>query len=91
MPTISCCVSIRETNRGTPSAKDFDDDKGILKGSRFAFYNDQFYSKNTSEMLQLFNDLPESLDNTNEIVEKIKTLDSPERYSAPELSDPGRV
>jgi DNA polymerase-3 subunit alpha len=49
--------------------------KGIPKGSRFAFFNDQFYFKKTSEMLSLFNDLPESIDNTNEIVDKIKTLD----------------
>ena len=70
---ILLCINTGD-KQSTPSAKDFDDDKGIPKGSRFAFYNDQFYFKNTSEMMKLFHDLPESLDNTNEIVDKIKTL-----------------
>ncbi|GGB84580.1 DNA polymerase III subunit alpha [Dyadobacter sediminis] len=71
---ILLCINTGD-KQSTPSAKDFDDDKGIPKGSRFAFFNDQFYFKNTSEMMKLFNDLPHSLDNTNEIVDKIKTLD----------------
>ncbi|MCF0040713.1 DNA polymerase III subunit alpha [Dyadobacter fanqingshengii] len=71
---ILLCINTGD-KQSTPSAKDFDDDKGIPKGSRFAFFNDQFYFKNTSEMMKLFNDLPESLDNTNEIVDKIKALD----------------
>jgi DNA polymerase-3 subunit alpha len=71
---ILLCINTGD-KQSTPSAKDFDDDKGIPKGSRFAFFNDQFYFKNTSEMMKLFNDLPQSLDNTNEIVDKIKTLD----------------
>ncbi|KAA0993621.1 DNA polymerase III subunit alpha [Dyadobacter aurulentus] len=71
---ILLCINTGD-KQSTPSAKDFDDEKGIPKGSRFAFFNDQFYFKKTSEMMQLFNDLPESLDNTNEIVDKIKTLD----------------
>jgi len=70
---ILLCINTGD-KQSTPSAKDFDDDKGIPKGSRFAFFNDQFYFKNTSEMMKLFHDLPESLDNTNEIVDKIKTL-----------------
>jgi DNA polymerase-3 subunit alpha len=70
---ILLCINTGD-KQSTPSAKDFDDDKGIPKGSRFAFFNDQFYFKKTSEMMKLFNDLPESLDNTNEIVDKIKTL-----------------
>jgi len=71
---ILLCINTGD-KQSTPSAKDFDDDKGIPKGSRFAFFNDQFYFKNTSEMTKLFNDLPQSIDNTNEIVDKIKTLD----------------
>lgn len=70
---ILLCINTGD-KQSTPSAKDFDDEKGIPKGSRFAFFNDQFYFKNTSEMMKLFHDLPESLDNTNEIVDKIKTL-----------------
>ncbi|GAA4375976.1 DNA polymerase III subunit alpha [Hymenobacter koreensis] len=39
--------------------------------SRFGFPNDQFYFKTQAEMALLFHDVPESLDNTNEIVDKI--------------------
>ncbi|MBJ6143496.1 DNA polymerase III subunit alpha [Hymenobacter sp. BT559] len=38
---------------------------------RFGFANDQFYFKSQAEMSELFADVPESLDNTNEIVDKI--------------------
>ena len=40
---------------------------------RFGFPNDEFYFKNTQEMGELFHDLPEALDNTNEIVDKVNT------------------
>jgi len=39
--------------------------------TRFGFANDQFYFKTQAEMGALFHDVPESLDNTNEIVDKI--------------------
>ncbi|WP_246285339.1 DNA polymerase III subunit alpha [Hymenobacter lapidiphilus] len=39
--------------------------------SRFGFANDQFYFKSQAEMSALFADVPESVDNTNEIVDKI--------------------
>ncbi len=39
--------------------------------SRFGFPNDQFYFKSQEEMNHLFRDVPESVDNTNEIVDKI--------------------
>ncbi|TGD79063.1 DNA polymerase III subunit alpha [Hymenobacter wooponensis] len=39
--------------------------------SRFGFANDQFYFKTQEEMNALFADVPESVDNTNEIVDKI--------------------
>ena len=70
---ILLCINTGD-KQSTPKSKDFDDEKGIPKGSRFAFFNDQFYFKNTNEMMSLFNDLPEALDNTNEIVGKIKNL-----------------
>ncbi len=38
---------------------------------RFGFNNDQFYFKNTAEMAALFHDVPESIANTQEIVDKI--------------------
>ncbi len=69
---ILLCINTGE-KQSTPSAKDFDDE-GSMKGKRFAFYNDQFYFKTTSEMNQLFHDVPEALDNTNEIIDKIQPL-----------------
>ncbi|MGI9542281.1 MAG: DNA polymerase III subunit alpha, partial [Cyclobacteriaceae bacterium] len=52
--------------------------KPIWKGSgfggrdhRFGFPNNHFYFKSQGEMAQLFKDIPEALDNTNEIVDKV--------------------
>jgi len=70
---ILLCVNTGE-KLSTPSAKEFNDDEAGSKNTRFAFYNDQFYFKNTQEMSQLFSDLPQAIDNTNEIVDKVETL-----------------
>ncbi|MGZ4118665.1 MAG: PHP domain-containing protein, partial [Bacteroidia bacterium] len=71
---ILLCINTGE-KQSTPVMKDFgDDDSTSSKGKRFAFYNDQFYFKTTSEMTQLFSDLPQAIDNTNEIVDKIVPL-----------------
>jgi len=51
------------------TGKDFDDP------NRMRFDGDQFYLKSTEEMQSLFADVPEALDNTNEIVSKIDTPD----------------
>ena len=40
---------------------------------RFGFENDQFYFKTKSEMGELFKDIPDAVENTLEIVEKIET------------------
>ncbi len=45
------------------------------KGYRFGFANDEFYFKRQEEMKELFSDVPESIDNTNEIVDKVELLD----------------
>ena len=39
--------------------------------TRFGFANDQFFFKTQAQMNELFKDVPESVDNTNEIVDKI--------------------
>ncbi len=71
---ILLCVNTNE-KLATPSAKDFSDDDSVsAKDTRFAFYNDQFYFKTTAEMTQLFSDVPEAIDNTNEIVDKVEKL-----------------
>ena len=69
---ILLCINTGE-KQSTPTAKDFDDE-GSMKGKRFAFWNDQFYFKTTEEMTDLFSDVPQAIDNTNEIVDKIETL-----------------
>jgi len=45
--------------------------KGQGKGYRFGFPNSNFYFKTQAEMEQLFKDVPQALDNTNLIVDKI--------------------
>ncbi|HYD21078.1 MAG TPA: DNA polymerase III subunit alpha, partial [Flavipsychrobacter sp.] len=70
---ILLCINTGE-KQSTEKMKDFDDDGGSVRDKRFAFYNDQFYFKKTEEMLDLFADIPEAIDNTNLIVEKIKPL-----------------
>lgn len=71
---ILLCINTGE-KQSTPSAKDFgDDDEAKPKDTRFAFYNDQFFFKNTQQMSDLFKDIPEAIDNTGLIVDKIKPL-----------------
>ncbi len=70
---ILLCLNTGE-KQSTPSMKEFADDDVSIRGKRFAFYNDQFYFKTTEEMSKLFSDVPEAIDNTNEIVGKIETL-----------------
>ncbi|MGF6849467.1 DNA polymerase-3 subunit alpha [Chitinophaga sp. W3I9] len=73
---ILLCINTGE-KKSTPTNKDFSDDDsgGGGKNRRFAFYNDQFYFKTTEEMSKLFHDLPQAIDNTNEIVDKVQLLD----------------
>lgn len=70
---ILLCINTGE-KKSTPTIKEFADDDINSKGKRFAFYNDQFYFKKTGEMAKVFSDVPESLDNTNEIVGKVDQL-----------------
>lgn len=55
-----------------PTSKEEGDD--VTGKRRFAFYNDQFFFKSTEQMTKLFHDLPQAIDNTNEIVGKVDTL-----------------
>lgn len=71
---ILLCINTGE-KKSTPTNKEFSDDESSMKNRRFAFYNDQFYFKTTEEMTQLFHDLPQAIDNTNEIVDKVQLLD----------------
>ena len=71
---ILLCINTGE-KQATPKMKDFGDDDMMVKGKRFAFYNDQFYFKTQSEMTNLFEDVPQAIDYTNEIVDKVQLLD----------------
>lgn len=66
---ILLCVNTGDM-KSTPIATDEEGGKGY----RFGFPNDQFFFKSQAEMSQVFHDLPESLDNTNEIVDKVEHL-----------------
>ena len=82
-----------------------DDDVTVKTKQRFAFPNDQFYFKKTGEMQKVFADLPEAIDNTNEIVDKVSLLnlkkdillpnfpipDAFKTHTKPEKHDKGEV
>ncbi len=71
---ILLCINTGE-KQATPANREFSDDDILIKNKRFGFPNDQFYLKNTVEMTKVFDDLPQAIDNTNEIVDKIEVLD----------------
>ncbi len=71
---ILLCINTGE-KQATPALREFSDDDVMTKNKRFAFPNDQFYFKKTAEMKEVFHDLPEAIDNTNAIVDKIELLD----------------
>ncbi len=70
---ILLCINTGE-KQATPAMRDFADDDINMKDKRFAFPNDQFFFKTTAEMSKAFEDLPEAIDNTNEIVDKVELL-----------------
>ncbi|MEE6186057.1 DNA polymerase III subunit alpha [Niabella digestorum] len=72
---ILLCINTGE-KQSTPAYRgDFSDEEVNMKNMRFAFANDQFYFKTTQEMTELFHDIPEAIDNTNAIVDKVELLD----------------
>lgn len=71
---ILLCINTGE-KISTPAAREFADDDMTVRNKRFAFPNDQFFFKTTSEMNGVFHDLEEAIDNTNEIVDKVEILD----------------
>ncbi len=70
---ILLCINTGE-KVATPALREFADDDVNVKDKRFAFPNDQFYFKTTAEMSKVFGDLPEAIDNTGEIVDKVELL-----------------
>src|ERR1044071_791026 len=70
---ILLCINTGEKVT-TPALREFSDDDISVKDKRFAFPNDQFYFKKSDEMSKVFSDLPDAIDNTNEIVDKVELL-----------------
>lgn len=70
---ILLCINTGE-KQSTPALRDFADDDVNIKDKRFAFPNDQFFFKTTEQMSATFRDLPEAIDNTNEVVDKVELL-----------------
>ncbi|TAF32917.1 MAG: DNA polymerase III subunit alpha [Cytophagales bacterium] len=62
------------TNKGQMLVEGKEEEEGPKKKYRFAFPNSLFYFKKQSEMLETFHDLPQAIDNTNEIVDKVEKL-----------------
>ena len=67
---ILLCINTGE-KQSTPIATDED---ASTKGKRFGFPNDQFFFKTQAQMAATFQDLPEALDNTGMIVDKVEHL-----------------
>ncbi|MHA4806947.1 DNA polymerase III subunit alpha [Flavitalea flava] len=70
---ILLCINTGE-KQSTPGYDDFANDDGNTKNRRFKFPNDQFYFKTTDEMSTLFKDIPEAIDNTNLVADKVEVL-----------------
>ena len=70
---ILLCIKTNQ-QLATSALPEFSDDDIYVKDKRFAFPNDQFYFKSTAEMSKAFDDLPQAIDNTNEIVDKVELL-----------------
>jgi DNA polymerase-3 subunit alpha len=70
---ILLCINTGE-KKATPGYDDFVNDDVHLKDRRFKFPNDQFYFKTADEMKALFSDIPEAIDNTNLVADKVEVL-----------------
>ncbi len=70
---ILLCINTGE-KQSTPGYDDFVNDDAHVKNRRFKFPNDQFYFKTTEEMKTLFSDVPEAIDNTNLVADKVEVL-----------------
>lgn len=70
---ILLCINTGE-KQATPGFDDFVNDDAQVKNRRFKFPNNEFYFKTTNEMETLFKDIPHSLENTQQIVDKIEVL-----------------
>nr|MCU0328448.1 DNA polymerase III subunit alpha [Chitinophagales bacterium] len=88
---ILLCIN---TNSKLSDPRKYSDDESIvLEGNkpirqRFSFPNDQFYFKTSEEMAKLFEDLPEVIDNSLEISEKIGLIKLEKKVEMPKFEIP---
>lgn len=75
-------------NTGDLKATPISNDEEGGKGYRFGFPNNEFYFKSNQEMSWLFHDVPEALDNTNEIIDKVELLDLKRQILLPNFPVP---
>jgi DNA polymerase-3 subunit alpha len=80
---ILLCVNTGDL-KSTPIATDEEGGRGY----RFGFPNDQFFFRTTEQMGKVFADLPQALDNTNEIVDKVELLKLTKDILVPEFPIP---
>lgn len=62
--------------------------KGEGKGQRFGFSNEEFYFKTKKEMLEIFPELPQALENTLEIADKVEVIDLKKKVMLPNFPLP---
>jgi DNA polymerase III subunit alpha len=84
---ILLCINTGE-KKSTPGYDDFVNDDVHMKDRRFKFPNDQFYFKTTQEMSTLFSDIPEAIDNTGMIVDKVELLNLKKDILLPNFTVP---
>jgi len=70
---ILLCINTGE-KKSTPGYDDFVNDDVHIRDRRFKFPNDQFYFKSSEEMSKLFQDVPQAIDNTNMVADKVEVL-----------------
>lgn len=80
---ILLCINTGDL-KSTPISTDEEGGKGY----RFGFPNNEFYFKTQAEMGRLFSDVPASLDNTGEIVDKVEVLDLKRQILLPNFPIP---
>jgi DNA polymerase-3 subunit alpha len=79
---ILLCINTGE-KQSTPGFDDFVNDELQVKNRRFKFPNNEFYFKTQDQMKELFSDIPESIDNTNRIVDKVEVLNLKKIFYCP--------
>ena len=71
---ILLCINTGEKLK-TPKIDILSDEEIPLSGRRFAFPNSKFYLKTPQEMMRDFNDIPEAIENTLMVAERVEVLD----------------